>query len=158
MNGSKSVVACARANPNSTSSQKILALARGTDDLVAPEGMYHNTCRLKFLRSNVAEAASCGYDFVAPSAVHRVAFEAIQGFIDSQVVAKRIPVAVASVMELYKSEFLASGGISGDIEGYTTQKLLDKIKKPTRTTCAMARSRTRPGISFTRHLSVLMML
>uniref|UniRef100_UPI00358FD8C4 uncharacterized protein n=1 Tax=Myxine glutinosa TaxID=7769 RepID=UPI00358FD8C4 len=127
MNGSKTVVACARANPNSASSQKILVLAGGTDDLVAPEGMYHNTCRLKFLRNSGAENGG-GYNFAAPSAVHKVAFNAMKGFIDSQVVAKRNPVLVASVMELYRSEYLANGGISEDIEGYTTQKLLDKIK------------------------------
>ena len=100
---------------------KIMVLG---DDLIAREAKYHNNCRRDYTRTNTNEEEQ-----TSTRKKHADAFLQLSMFIESQVIQKKMPILSSVVLDLYKKEFLSVGGTQEEIDRYTMQSLILKLKE-----------------------------
>ena len=124
---SESFVSTAKAHPLIKESQRILAL--GSEDLVAMEAHYHNTCRLKFFRD--AKDDGTPNPTQSPHSIrgkHEKVFQRFMVYIEDEIILKRVPKYVTSLLDLYKDEYKVMFGNDGEIDSYSTQSLVSKVR------------------------------
>lgn len=125
MECSDTLLKAAKQNRGLKSSQRVLAL--GSEDLVAIEAHYHNTCRLKFLKEvNEPGKESTG----APTRKqHEKAFDVFMEYIESEIIQKHVPKYVSQLMDLYKEQYKAIWGADDDdIDHYSPQNFIRKLQ------------------------------
>ena len=120
--------------PHSTNERLKAIISTLTDftDLHSKEAQYHKSCWRAFHNKKENERA------VKPPATtsgfscrqqHFQTFAAISALIEEEILGKSRAMLSSSLLELYKTEFLDAGGMGDDIESYTTQALMNKIKE-----------------------------
>ena len=92
-------------------------------DLIVREAKYHNTCRRNYVRLDEDEKEQ-----TSNRKIHSKAFQALMNFIDSELIKKKKPMLATAIFSLYKEEFLGLGGTHDDINKYTVQCLMDRVK------------------------------
>jgi hypothetical protein len=110
-----------------TKNERIRSLLRTEVDLVAKEAVYHKSCRAEFDTETNCDATPKPAT-ESRNYFHKVASEATYSYIKEDVLQNRRSVLVSGLMELYKSEYICSGGDEADIQSYTSQNLLRKVK------------------------------
>ncbi len=113
VDGCKSIIRAAQ-NERDT---RILGLG---EDLIAKEAKYHNTCRQNYVRQEEDEE-----DQTSNRKKHNEAFQTF--FLDGEIIKKKKP-CWQLLFSLYKEEFLALGGTHDDINKYSVQSLMTKVK------------------------------
>ena len=114
--GSNAIFAAAKKRGDA----RILSLG---EDLIAKEVRYHHSCRRMYLRDNFENVNEN-----SNRKKHDQAFANLSQFITRDVVEKKIPVMGSILLKLYSQEYLAAGGTEEEIQKYTLQSLLSKIK------------------------------
>ena len=94
------------------------------EDLIAKEAKYHNTCRRDYVRLDVTDEEQ-----TSNRKMHVEAFKNLSMFLENEVIKNKTPMLASVIFNLYKEEFLALGGTQDDIDRYTTQSLISKIKE-----------------------------
>ena len=128
MECSKTLVDRAKQNPGSKSSQRILAL--GSEELVAKEVHYHNSCRLKFLKEASVEASEPNEKgVISKRKQHEAAFAVFMPYIDTEIIAKHVPKYVSQLTDLYKEQYKELWGADDqDIDNYLSQTFIRKVQ------------------------------
>ena len=60
--------------------------------------------------------------------IHSNAFQALMNFIDRELIKKKKPMLATAIFSLYNEEFLGLGGTHDDINKYTVQCLMARVK------------------------------
>lgn len=116
----------AKKNMQSEKSQRILAL--GSEDLVAIEVHYHNTCKLKFLREARGSKEYSTHN-TSNRKQHEKAFEVFMAYIENEVIQKRVPKYVSKLMDLYTEQYKEIWGANDqDIDHYLSQNFIRKLE------------------------------
>lgn len=116
MDGCKSIVRAAKKKHDT----RILGLG---EDLIAKEAKYHNSCRRNYVRQDEDEEAP-----TSNRKKHNEAFQTLLNFLDGELIKKKKPMLATAIFSLYKEEFLALGGTHDDINKYSVQSLMTKVK------------------------------
>lgn len=116
MDGCKSIIRAAKKKCDT----RILGLG---EDLIAKEAKYHNTCRRNYVRQDEDEEAQ-----TSNRKKHNEAFQTLLNFLDGEIIKKKKPMLATVIFCLYKEEFLALGGTHDDINKYSVQSLMTKVK------------------------------
>jgi len=93
------------------------------EDLIAKEAKYHNSCRRNYIRQDEDEDVQTSI-----RKKHNEAFQTLLNFLDSELIKKKKPMLATAIFSLYKEEFLALGGTNDDINKYSVQSLMTKVK------------------------------
>ncbi len=93
------------------------------EDLIAKEAKYHNTCRRNYVRQEEDEE-----DQTSNRKKHNEAFQTLLNFLDGEIIKKKRPLWATTIFSLYKEEFLAFGGTHDNINKYSVQSLMTKVK------------------------------
>uniref|UniRef100_UPI00358ECE32 uncharacterized protein isoform X3 n=1 Tax=Myxine glutinosa TaxID=7769 RepID=UPI00358ECE32 len=109
-----------------SSNERVKALVHSDVDLIAKEAQYHKSCRREFFKE--VEGAVPKNEDVSNRRLHSTTFGTISALIEMEVIGNRKAMLSTSILELYKSEFLSAGGTPDEIESYTAQALIKKIK------------------------------
>ena len=117
IDGSESILHAARIKNDG----RILALG---EDLIAKEAKYHNSCRRDYVRQDVSEEEE-----TSNRKKHAEAFQNLSMFLENEVIKKKTPMMTSVIFALYMEEFLAIGGTRDDIDRYTSQSLISKVKE-----------------------------
>ena len=121
------LIKAAKSKSGLRSSQQILSL--GSEDLVAKEAHFHNTCMLKFLQESKAHIESSTHKNISVKRKHDKTFEEFVTYIEQEVIQKRVPKYASKLMDLYKEKFREMwGGEDEDIESYLSQCFIRKIQ------------------------------
>lgn len=115
--GSRTIILAARKKDDT----RILALG---EDLVAKEARYHNSCRREYIRVESTDDQD-----TTTRKKHTETFERLSQFIKNEVIVNKTPMLASDLFHLYKEEFLSLGGNREDIDRYTVQGLVTKIKE-----------------------------
>ena len=110
-----------------SNNKRINALANSGVDLIAKEAQYHKSCRREFFKE--VESVTKAANNPSLRSVHSTTFDAISDLINVEIIGKDKAMFSTSIMELYRNEFLCAGGSTEDIESYTVQALMRKIKE-----------------------------
>uniref|UniRef100_UPI00358E1048 uncharacterized protein isoform X1 n=2 Tax=Myxine glutinosa TaxID=7769 RepID=UPI00358E1048 len=94
------------------------------EDLIAKEAKYHNSCRRDYERLHVTDEEQ-----TSNRKMHVEAFKNLSMFLENEVIKNKTPMLASVIFNLYKEEFLALGGTQDDIDRYTAQSLISKIKE-----------------------------
>jgi hypothetical protein len=121
--GCKSIYAAAPRSNN----ERIKALANSEVDLIAKEAQYHKSCRRQFFKQ--VEGATLKNKDVSTRQLHSTTFDALSALIEKDVIGNNKAMLSTSILELYKSEFISAGGTTDEIECYTAQALMKKVKE-----------------------------
>lgn len=116
LDGCKSIMNAAKKKCDT----RILGLG---EDLIAKEAKYHNTCRRNYVRQDEEEEAQ-----TSNRQKHNEAFQTLLNFLDNEIMKKKKPMLATAIFSLYKEEFLALGGTHEDINKYSVQSLMAKVK------------------------------
>ncbi len=116
LDGCKSIVCAAKRKCDT----RILGLG---EDLIAKEAKYHNSCRRNYVRQDEDEEEQA-----STRKKHNEAFQTLLNFLDSEIIKKKKPMLATAIFSLYKEEFLALGGTHDDINKYSVQSLMTKVK------------------------------
>lgn len=123
---SDEITNAAKRCPHLPQSERVLSLHG--DDLIAMEAKYHNSCKKKFIwESGVSHRKSDEYVENPVKKLHETATQNIFQYIDSEVVTKKKPHMINTLMDLYHEEYVAAGGDRVDVTSYTIQSLIKKI-------------------------------
>ena len=107
-----------------SSNERIKSLVLSGVDLIAKEAQYHKSCRREFFREfdNQPESTE-----TSNKQLHKATFEALSQLIEEYVIGDGRSMLATSLMELYKREYLNSGGTEDAIDSYTVQALMKKV-------------------------------
>ena len=121
MECSDMLINAAKRNTGLRNSVRVLAL--GSEDLVAIEAHYHNSCRLKFLQeaNNETEVGTSNRKR------HEKAFEVFMMYTEHEIIQKRVPKYAAKLMELYKEQYKVMWETDENIDAYLAQNFLRKL-------------------------------
>ncbi|KAJ8031889.1 hypothetical protein HOLleu_25241 [Holothuria leucospilota] len=108
-----------------SSNERVKALVANGIDLLAKEAQYHKSCRRDFFKE--IEVAPKTAD-MSSRRLHATTFEAISGLIEIDIIGNGKAMLSTSILELHRTEFLSLGGLIEDVESYTVQALMNKIK------------------------------
>ena len=101
---SKTLVDRAKEIPDSIISQRIIGLC--SQDLVAKEVHYHNSCKLSFLKKASVEASEPNKKHEASEKKkHEAAFSNLIPYIDTEIMTKKVPQYVFHLKALYKEQY-----------------------------------------------------
>lgn len=117
------IISGAKRHPELEQSQRVLAL--GSEDLVAIEAQYHNSCKRKFIRETDIHETPVDK---SNRKSHQEAFAVLVKFVESEIIVKQKPKHLSIVHDLYKEQYLATGGLEEDFSSYTLQSLTTKLK------------------------------
>jgi len=109
-----------------SSNTRIKALVAEGVDLIAKEAQYHKSCRREYFKE--AEGAEIKNTEISSRQLHSQTFRTLSDLVQKEVIDNRRAMLSTSVLELYKTEYLEAGGVADDIESYTVQALMKKIK------------------------------
>ena len=109
-----------------SSNESVKALIHSGVDLIAKEAQYHKSCRRVFFKE--VEGAVSKNEDVSSRRLHSTTFGIISALIEMDIIGNHKAMLSNSIHELYKCEFLNAGGTTDDIESYTAQALMKKIK------------------------------
>ena len=93
------------------------------ENLMAKEAKFHKICRSNYVRQDKDEHLQ-----TCKKKIHSEAFQTFINFIDSELIKKKNPCWPTVIFTLYKEEFLGHGGTYDDINKYTVQFLMTKVK------------------------------
>lgn len=120
------IINAAKPCPLLPQSEYVLSLH--SDDLIAMEPKYHNSCKKKFIWESRESDGQLAEKVENPAKkLHETATQNILQYIDSEIVAKEKPHMINKVMDLYQQEYVAAGGKQVDLTSYTIQALIKKI-------------------------------
>lgn len=117
IDGSESILRAARIKNDG----RIIALG---EDLMAKEAKYHNSCRRDYVRQDFSEERE-----TSNRKKHAEAFQNVAMFLENEIIKKKTPMLASVILALYTEEFLAIGGTRDDIDRYTSQSLISKVKE-----------------------------
>ena len=100
---------------------KIIGLG---EDLIAKEAKYHKSCRREYVR----QAEMVNEKETSNRQKHTEAFQMLSTFLEHEVIQRRNPMWASTIFDLYKEEFLGLGGTNEDIDQYSIQSLMTKVK------------------------------
>jgi len=123
VDGCASIVSAASRSSN----DRIKDLVRSGIDLIAKEAKYHKSCRREFFKE-VGGTHSKNEDDVSNRQLHITTFGTISALIEKEMIEERKAMFATVLLDLYKAEYLSGGGNKDDIDCYTGQALMKKVK------------------------------
>ncbi|CAL4062288.1 unnamed protein product [Meganyctiphanes norvegica] len=119
--GNKAIIDAAPRSKN----ERLKAIVSPGIDLIAKEAQYHKSCHRKFFHE-IKYVPKTSYSSIRY--LHTTTFQAISDIIELQIIERGRSMFCASLLELYRKEFLRIGGTKEDFKSYTIQNLMNKVK------------------------------
>lgn len=93
-------------------------------DLIAKEGKYHGSCRVKFMH----ETETYAKNDATPHNLHKKAYLSVCSLVQMEVIKNGKVLLMSSLLKLYKVEYSGNGGDPKEVVTYSSQNLSRKFQ------------------------------
>lgn len=103
---------------------QIKSLVQSGVILIAKEAEYHKSCRTQFdkeTQQTLEDPKTTAYQH------HKSAFSSLCSYIERDVLDNQQSALVSELLDMYKAEYIMSGGNEKDIASYSSQNFLRKV-------------------------------
>ena len=108
-----------------SNNDRVKALIHSGVDLIAKEAEYHKSCRVQFDKETENKPKLS----TAPRQYHNSAFISLCNFVQHEIIDNKRSMLVTSLLDIYRQEYIANGGLEAELVSYTCQALLRKISE-----------------------------